>query len=96
MAAPGSTPTAQVVQQVGSQVLSSPQTIRTVSAGPGGASTISLVAQPSSGEATGTRQIVTLPNNMALQGNSFVAVDFCNLGEKILRTFLTCSVQCSL
>ncbi|XP_076469600.1 host cell factor 1-like isoform X2 [Babylonia areolata] len=71
MAAPQSVPTPQIMQQgLGSSTLTAP-IMKTVTAGAGGTSTISLIAQPSAGEVPttlATRQIVTLPNQMALAG----------------------------
>ncbi|KAK7102658.1 hypothetical protein V1264_020848 [Littorina saxatilis] len=64
-------PHPQLIQHTtGSSIVSSPM-MKTVTAGAGGTSTISLIAQPSAGEVPttlATRQIVTLPNQMALAG----------------------------
>ncbi|KAL8594888.1 hypothetical protein ACOMHN_038451 [Nucella lapillus] len=62
----------QIVHQglQGSATMTAP-IMKTVTAGAGGTSTISLIAQPSAGEVPttlATRQIVTLPNQMALAG----------------------------
>ena len=74
MAAPLTTPNPQVVHHGATSSILSTPVMKTVTAGAGGTSTISLIAQPSAGEVPttlATRQIVTLPNQMALAGKAF-------------------------